>query len=373
MQRYRILMNTLSEHYYALVMAGGGGTRLWPLSRQSHPKQMLPLVDENQSMFQMTVRRLQPLLTPERIYVVTGQDMVERLQNDVPEIPAENYIIEPFGKNSGPAAGLGSMVIAEKDPDAIIATLSADHYIAHTARYRDVLLAAAQLAAEQEMIVTLGVSPSRPATQFGYIKRGDLLGHWNNFEAFKAANFTEKPRLQKAIEFLSSGLYSWNSGMFIWQASNILQEFERQQPQIYRLLEQMKPAFGQPDFSQRITPLWEQMPGISLDYAIMEDAPNIAVIPVDIGWSDVGSWDLLFEILQGNANGNVARGKDKDHILIDTSNTMVVSDRMVVTIGVDDLVVVDTDDVVLVCHRNRAQDVREVVRQLRDRGADTYL
>ncbi len=365
-------MENQNDHYYALVMAGGGGTRLWPLSRQSRPKQLLNLIDDQQSMFEMTVRRLQPLLQPDHVYVVARRDMAEQFQEEVPEIPAENYILEPFGRDSGPAAGLGSLFIAERDPDAIIATLSADHYIANTERYRKVLAAAVEVA-RQDMIVTLGVSPSRPAIEFGYIRRGQLLGRYGGFDCYRADSFTEKPTVEKAIRFLSSGLYSWNSGMFIWPARHILAEFERQRPDIFSLLTQIRPHLGQPDLDTRISSLWEQMPSIQLDYAIMENAPRVAVFPVDIGWTDVGSWDLLYDVLESNEDGNIARGKGKNHIQIDTSNTLIVSDQMVVTIGVEDLVVVATDDAILICHRSRAQDIRQVVRQLRDKGADTYL
>ncbi|MFC1959265.1 mannose-1-phosphate guanylyltransferase [Chloroflexota bacterium] len=365
-------MTQATTHFYVLIMAGGGGTRLWPLSRRATPKQTLALVDEQQSMFAMTVRRLQPLLAPEQIFVVTGPGMVALLQADTPEIPAENFIIEPFGRNSGPAAGLGSMVIAERDPEAVIAVLSSDHHIADTARYRDVLAGAAQLASQQKF-VTLGVKPSHPATEFGYIKRGELVGNFNGFNCYQADDFTEKPDANTAVQFLQTGLYSWNCGMFIWSAQQVLAEFARQQPTIHQLLMQIKEQLNRIDFVEAITPLWEQMPDISLDYAIMEDAPDTAVLPVDIGWSDVGSWDLLYDVLDRDDDGNITRGAGPEHIQINTTNTLILSDRMVVTIGVDDLVVVDTGDVVMVCHREHAQDVRQAVRRLKDKEANEYL
>jgi mannose-1-phosphate guanylyltransferase len=365
-------MTSSLEHYYALIMAGGGGTRLWPLSRQSQPKQMLRLIGPD-TMYQMTIRRLYPLLAPDHIYVITGQDQVESLQAQTPEIPAQNFIIEPFGKNSGPAAGLGTLVIHQRDPQALIATLSADHYVADTEQFRKVLVSAHELASEG-LFATLGITASRPAVQFGYIKRGESLGTRNDLECFKAVSFTEKPDLERAREFVRSGLYSWNSGMFIWAADAVLAEFERQQPAIHRLLLEIDQHIGAPDFTARITPLWQKMPNISLDYAIMEDAPEIAVIPVDIGWSDIGSWDMLLDLLEGDAAGNVLLSEStQEPILIDTRRTLVASDRLIVTIGVEDMIVVETDDVILVCHRNRSQDVREVVRRLRERGADAYL
>ncbi len=360
------------QHFYALIMAGGGGTRLWPLSRKAQPKQMLALTDEQQSMFQITVRRLQPLFDPERIFVVTGQDMVEQLQNETPEIPAENFIIEPYGRNSGPAAALGSLVITERDPEAIIATLSADHHIAHTERFRQVLAATAEIASQQ-MIVTLGISPSRPAVEFGYIQRGHAIGEFGGFTAYQAEDFTEKPNLDRATAFVLSGLYSWNSGMFVWPGRLILAEYERQQPAIYEPLMRIRAALGAEDFAAQLTAQWDAMPSISLDYAVMEGAPAIAVIPVDIGWSDIGSWDLLYDVLPTDTAGNVTRGNGPGCIQVDTSNTLVISDRLVVTIGVEDLIVIDTHDALMVCHRDHAQDVREVVRQLREKGAESYL
>jgi len=366
-------MTAIHEHYYALIMAGGGGTRLWPLSRKSHPKQMLPLIDDQQSMFQLTVRRLQPLLPPERIFVVTGPEMAPKLQADVPEIPIANYVIEPFGRNSGPAAALGTMAITERDPDAVIAALSADHYIANTERFRDVLAAAAELAASKTMIVTLGVSPSRPAIEFGYIKRGHPLGQIGGFDCYRAAGFTEKPGIETALKFVSSGLYSWNSGMFIYKADQILGELARQQPDMLARLQTIGAAIDRDDYTAVLDEVWPAMTRLSLDYAVMEGAENVAVIPVDIGWSDIGSWATLLEVLAGDLNGNVSRGHAQQHLKIDTCETLIVSDRMVVTIGIEDIVIVDTDDVLLVCHRDRSQDVRDVVSLLRDAGDTAHL
>lgn len=359
------------QHFYALIMAGGGGTRLWPLSRQSRPKQMLALIDE-QTLFQATVRRLQPLLGPERVFVITGQDHVAALRESTPDVPPEHFIVEPFGRDSGPAAGLGTLAIAERDPDAVIAVLTSDHHIAQDERFRAALQTAAGLA-KRNLIITLGITPSHPSTGFGYIRRGAFLERRHGFDCFQAANFTEKPDLAQAIEFLNSGLYSWNSGMFIWSARRVLAEYERQQPQMHALLAEMRPWLGTPDFTRQIAPLWEQMPKLSVDYAIMEGAPDVAVIPVDIGWSDVGSWNMLFDVLESDADGNIVRGEGTDHLQVDTAQTLIVSERMVVTIGVQDLVVVDTDDVLLVCHRDRAQDVRQIVNQLRAQGKDEYL
>ncbi len=354
-----------NNHSYALIMAGGGGTRLWPLSRRDRPKQVLPLT-EDRTMFQVTVERLRPLFPPERIFVVTGRELAGPLNEIAPELPHENFIIEPAGRDSGPAAGLGTFSIAQRDPDAVIAVLSADHHIAHEARFLSALKCAYDFA-EKGHIVTLGIQPSFPATGFGYIQRGNLIDRCGEFSAYQSRRFTEKPDEATATAFMSSGTYSWNAGIFIWRAKQALAEFERQQPEIHSCLSRIMADPTQLD------PLWANMKKISLDYAIMEGASNVVVIPVDIGWSDVGTWATLFEVLSHDENGNAMRSNFEGHIQVDTHETLIVSDRMVVTIGVDNIVIVDTDDVLLICHRDRAQDVREVVQRLKERGLDTHL
>lgn len=359
------------DHFYALIMAGGGGTRLWPLSRKTRPKQALPLT-EDRSMFQISVERLAPLLPPERVFVVTGQGYAEQLHASTPAVPRENFVIEPFGRDSGPAAALGIVHIRQRDPEAVIAILAADHHIADVPRFLRVLSAAHDLAG-QGYITTLGISPSFPSTGYGYIERGEPLGQVGEFPAYVAEQFTEKPDAQTAVEFLASGRYSWNSGMFISRADTVLAEFARQQPVLHAQLEEIGAAVGRQDYRAVLDRVWPQIERISLDYAVMEDARKMALIPVDMGWSDIGSWTTLFDVLDGDTNGNVARGQSEKHVLIDTSNTLIVGDRMVVTIGVDDLVIVDTPDVVLVCHRARSEDVRTVVNRLKEKGDEAHL
>ncbi len=360
------------DHFYALIMAGGSGTRLWPLSRKSRPKQVLPLV-EDKSMFQIAVERLDPLLPPERVFVVAGGPLSEQLRAAAPQIPAENFIVEPSARNSGPAVGLGTIHIRQRDPDAVIAVLASDHHIAEKARFRNVLAAGAELARHGQ-IVTLGISASFPSTGFGYIRRGQPLGQVGEFQAYTAEQFTEKPEIETAIQFVTSGEYSWNSGMFIWTADRVMDEFRRQQPKMYEGLEAIATTIGTGNYVATLERFWLSMAKLSVDYAVMEHAQNVAVIPVDIGWSDVGSWSSLYEVLTGDLEGNIQRGeRDDDKLRIDTRNTLVVSDRMVVTIGVSDLIIVDTDDALLVCHRDRSQDVREVVEHLRAAGHEAYL
>ncbi|MBC7869977.1 MAG: mannose-1-phosphate guanylyltransferase [Chitinophagaceae bacterium] len=359
------------DDYYALIMAGGGGTRLWPMSRKDKPKQLLPLIDDH-SMFKMTVDRLAPLFSPEQIYVVTGPHYVDDMRAEVPEIPEKNFIIEPSGRNSGPAAGLAMSVIHQHDPNATVAMLSVDHYIAKKDTFREVLQAAYQIA-QDGYIVTLGISPSFPSTGFGYIRQGKKLTKVDGFTCYETRGFTEKPSMLKATEFLVSGEYSWNSGMFIWKAARATEEFERQQPLMSGLLKRLQFLMGTPEFDNTLEQVWEQFPKISIDFAIMEGAQQMAVIPIDLGWSDVGSWTSLFEVLNQDEDGNAFKGQSPDRVILDTKNTLVYSDRLVVTIGVEDLIIVDTPDALLICHKERSQDVREVVKHLNLLEKTDYL
>ncbi len=359
------------EHFYAVILAGGGGTRLWPMSRAELPKQLLALVEDN-SMFRVSVERLAPLFSPEQIYVVTGRKFADAMCADAPEIPRENVICEPYGRNTAAAAALAATVIYQRDPQATIALLTADHHIADKDKFRRVLEAAYQLA-QDDYIVTLGISPSLPSTGFGYIRRGELIAEINGFDAYRSRGFTEKPDTRRAKQFIRSGEYSWNAGMFIWKAERALSEFERYQPELAAKMGELQPVVDTPEYDAKLDEVWETVPAAPIDTAVMEKAERIAVIPVDIGWSDVGSWDALFDVLDLDTDGNGFKGSSSDRLIIDTKNTLVYSDKLAVTIGVEDLVIVDTEDVLMVCKRERTQDVKKVVDMLRDMKHETYL
>jgi mannose-1-phosphate guanylyltransferase len=362
----------MTQHYYALILAGGGGTRLWPMSRKDTPKQMLPLITEA-SLFQTSVERLEPLFKPENIFVVTGQNYVDSLRESTPHVPAQNFIVEPFGRDNAAATALGLATIEKHDPEAVVAILTADHHIAREDTFRDVLEGAYEIA-QQGSIVTLGISPSFPATGFGYIQQGRRLGTAKGFIYHEATRFTEKPDIVRATQFLASRQYSWNSGMFIWHVKTALAEFERQQPKIFSLMRDIQDAIGTPDYGPCLVDAWNQMPKKSIDYAIMEGAKNMTVVPIDIGWSDVGSWASLFDVLPQDGFGNCSKGRSSENrVILDTRDTLVVSDRLTVTIGVENLVVVETEDVLLICHKDRTQDIKKIVDYLREQGNDAYL
>lgn len=357
------------SHFYATIMAGGVGTRLWPFSRRARPKQALQLIGER-TMLQHAVDRLAPLFAPEHITVVTGHKQAQVLRPQSPELPDGNFILEPSGRDSGPAVGLAAIYLQRRDPEAVMAMLTADHYIANVERFRALLAAAAKVA-QGGKIVTLGIRPEFPSTGFGYIQQGESLGRFDGFEVFRAERFTEKPAAATARAFFESGQYSWNSGMFIWRVDRVLAEFQRQRPQTYRHLMILADALGTPDEARVLAEVWPQMEKLSVDYAIMEGAPDVAVIPADIGWNDVGSWASLLDIVPGDGQGNVVVG---EHLAVDTTRTLVQSEnRLVVTVGLEDMIVVDTQDALLVCPKHRAQDVKAVVDQLKREGRDKLL
>ncbi|MEJ2709431.1 MAG: mannose-1-phosphate guanylyltransferase [Anaerolineales bacterium] len=356
----------MSDHYYAVIMAGGGGTRLWPLSRKSRPKQMLSLFGER-SLFQTAVRRLDGLFPPERILVVTVQDQAADLQSQAPQIPAENYLLEPLPRGTASVVGLAAVALQARDPQAVMAILTSDHYIGNEERFRQ-LLATAERVAENDFLVTLGIEPTFAATGYGYIQKGERLDSYNGMEVYRVERFTEKPDEQTARRFLESGDHSWNSGMFVWQVSSILAEFERQMPALFASLQEIFAAWGSTSQKEVIQRVWPQLKSETIDYGIMEGARRVAVIPASgLAWSDVGSWDSLFDLLEGDEEGNIVMGGN--HIGLDTHDTLVYVDeepRLIVTIGVQELVVVDTGDVLLVCHKDQAQRVRQVVNHLKE-------
>lgn len=357
-----------------MIMAGGAGTRLWPLSRQGRPKPLLSLVENDRSMFQISVARLAPLFTPDRVFVVANKGLAIQLMEQVPEIPKANFIIEPSGRDTAPAVGLGAIHIRSRDPQAIIAVLTADHHIADETGFRKMLEAATEIAAEGG-IATLGITPSYPATGFGYIERGELYRKNGEAAIFRLDKFIEKPDAEKAAKLIADDRYSWNSGMFIWPANRVLSEFAAHAPDIHDALETIAASIGTDTYEDTLTKAWPQIRKISVDFALMEHIhQNIFVIPVDIGWSDIGDFGTLYDILLGVSEDdlNVSAGNESP-LLIESGENLIVSNRLVATIGIQNLVVIDTDDVLLVCHKDRVQDVKQLVETLKKDDRARYL
>ena len=360
----------MANHFYALIMAGGVGSRLWPLSRQRSPKQVLPLVGEV-SMFRTAVERLRPLFSPDEVFVVVGAEQVDLLKAEQTGIPDRNFIVEPVGRGTAPAIALSAIRLRQHDPTAIMAVLTADHFIGDEESFRAVLQAACEAAA-QNHLVTLGITPSFPSTGYGYIERGQHLMNALDYAVYQVMAFREKPDLVTAKHFVVDGRHSWNSGMFVWKVSRFLDELSRTMPEFYQQLMRIDAALGTPDFDWVLHEVWTDVKPQTVDYGVMEKARDVAVIPAEFGWNDIGSWATLLDILEGDEQGNVTR--HAQHLGVDTRNTLVFgSERLVATIGLQEMIIIDTDDAILVCPKDRAQDVKKIVDELKQQGRAEYL
>jgi len=355
--------------YHAVIMAGGSGTRLWPLSREKHPKQALKLIGER-TMFQHSVDRLLPMFSPKQIYVVTCAEHVATLAEQMPEIPRENFIIEPEGRGTAAAIGLAALVLQQKDPGAVMAVLTADHYITDTDRFRIVLSAAEQVA-QLGYLVTLGIQPTAPETGFGYIQQGNLLSEVAGQAVYEVARFVEKPEIEQARQMIASGQFSWNSGMFIWKVERIMQEFERQMPEFFSQLSRIEAARSENNFVEHLESIWKGVRKNTIDYGIMEGAQDVVVIPVSMGWADIGSWNSLYELLNADEHGNIQVGEVIS--LGSQGNLVFGGKRLITTIGVEDLIIVDTTDALLVCKRGCEQDVKTIVNLLKEKKRTDLL
>jgi mannose-1-phosphate guanylyltransferase len=353
-------------------MAGGGGTRLWPVSRRSHPKQTLSLVEVN-SLFQSTVERLEGLFPLERILVVTVAEQAEKLRKQAPHLPAENFILEPAPRGTASVVGLAAVVLQKRDPQATMVVLPSDHFI----RNRDLfylLLRVAVDVAEKDYLVTLGITPTYPATVYGYIQRGESLPEKFAYPAYRVKSFKEKPGDSEARQMLAAHDHSWNSGMFLWRTDTILNEFARQMPDLHAALTQIGAAWGTDEQDSVMMRLWPGLRNETVDYGVMENAEKVAVLPAGgLEWSDIGNWNSLFDVLVPDKDGNIVF--HGHHIPVETSSSLVYGnndDRLIVTIGVDNLIIVDTGDVLLICRKDQAANVRQVVDNLKNSDKEHY-
>ena len=321
-------------------------------------------------MLQEACRRLSPLVSDERIFVVTSEVYTDVVRQQIPQVPAGNIIGELEGHGTAPCIGLSALHLRRLEPEAVMAVLTADHYIEKADELRRALEAGAQ-AAEGGRLVTLGIQPNRPATGYGYIERAEKLAQVGGLEVYRAKKFTEKPDLATAQAFMESGRYYWNSGMFIWKVSTILQEFKKLMSQFYAQLMEIDTALGTVEERAVLERVWPKVENETIDYGIMERADDVAVIPVDLGWSDVGDWTALAGLLPADAEGNAVVGQ---HIGLNTKGCLIHgSRRLVTTIGLEDMIVVDTEDALLICPRDRAQEVRDLVRKLKECSRQEYL
>ncbi len=365
---------------YPVVMAGGSGTRFWPLSRKSRPKQFLALLGDT-PLLAATVARLPPLAKLDRTYVVCGPAHVRAVKRILPKLPPGNVLVEPCARNTAPCVGLAAVHVARRDPRGVMAMLPADHHIAKKGAFREALAAAAAVA-EQGSIATIGIRPARPETGYGYLKIGPRLPAdgvrgtrgraKRSLEPHRVERFVEKPDAATAARYLAEGGYLWNSGIFVFRADVILDEIRRAMPLLGEQLEAIGAALGTPREARVLKEVFPECPSISIDYGVMEKSNRIAVIPADFGWSDVGSFAALSDVRERDAHGNVADG---EALILDGKNNVVLAHpgRLLAVVGLDDVIAVDAGDAVLVCQRDRAQDVRKAVEELKRRGREELL
>lgn len=351
---------------YGLIMAGGGGTRFWPLSRKRVPKQLLNL-DGKEVMLNETIDRLDGVVEKDNIFIVTNEEQVELTKIVTAERVHESRILsEPSARNTAACIGYGAIEILKKYGDGIMCILASDHYIKDESAFREVLKKAVETVEETDGLVTIGIRPTFPSTGYGYIKNEAVEG--KNYRT--VLEFVEKPDVDRANSYIESGNYAWNSGMFVWKASTILRYFERLLPDIYEKLMIMQEAMGTSGEYEVIKAIYDTIPKISIDYGIMERADRVYMLEGDFGWNDIGSFDALPALYTSDENENVVRGES---VLIDSKANIIIGEKKLIAgVGVENLIIVDTEDALLVCAKNRAQDVKEVVAAL-ERTERRYL
>jgi mannose-1-phosphate guanylyltransferase len=357
------------EHAYAVILAGGSGTRFWPLSRRRRPKQLLDLLGRG-TLLEQTASRIRGVIPAERTYIFTNELLRGQVSRCLSGIPKDQIVAEPAARNTAPSIGLAAHEILRRDPDALMVVLPSDHIIRKPAEFRQVLRAGCRWAASEGRSVTIGLKPTRPDTGYGHIRKGPRVARIAGQDIYSAEKFTEKPPLSLARRYVASGRYLWNSGMFIWRASTLLDNLAHCQPAMARGLARISTAGGV-QARATLRRVFPELAKISIDYALMEKISSIFVVAADIGWSDVGSWAVVYELQRKDSAANVRPHRS---ICLDSKGNIIVSPRkFVVTVGVHDLVIVETDDALLVAARDRSQDVGKAVQELERRGYTRLL
>ncbi|OGM04857.1 hypothetical protein A3E15_03000 [Candidatus Woesebacteria bacterium RIFCSPHIGHO2_12_FULL_42_9] len=362
-------MDSYKEHLFALILAGGGGTRLWPKSREKTPKQFLKLFGEK-TLTQITLERLNKILPWEKIFVITVSEAYKKeILREESHLSPDNIIVEPARRDTGPAHAVGALYIYSKDPSAVIITESADRLVDPIQKYLDTLLEAAKEAFENRLHIAMGVKARYPNTGYGHIKRGKKVKSVSGVDFYKLEKFIEKPPLPLAIKFTESGEYYWNAGQFVWRADGFLASVGKYAPDINERLTSIKEAIGTEKEKEVLTHSYELMPKISVDYAVAEKEKNFLVIEGNFHWTDIGDWNEVWENLPKDKVGNVIIDGEESGgrvINIDTSNTLVHMDgRLIGIVDVDDIAIIDSKDILLVCKRSSAQSVKKIVEQLK--------
>jgi len=355
----------------AVVLAGGGGTRFWPLSRQNKPKQLLSISGRD-AMINDTISRYNTVISEKDTYIVTNESQAELLDDILlNSVPRNNIIKEPFGKNTAACILYASLKVQKKFGNVIMAVLPSDHYVANVSEYQKKLTEAIGLAEKYDKLVTIGIKPTFISTGYGYINYNNVKSVDSNIEAYDIIEFVEKPNFEKAKNYVESGKYLWNSGMFIWQSEVIIDNFKRYLPRLYNSFSSIYEYIDTPEEGKYVADLYDNIQSISIDYGILERSDEVIVLPGDFGWSDVGSWDCLGSIFPPDAEGNIVKAK---HVGIETNGSIIYSEnRLIATIGIKDLIIVDSDDAVLVCPKEKAQMVRNIVDSLKLSNNEDFI
>jgi mannose-1-phosphate guanylyltransferase len=363
------------DHTYAVILAGGGGTRLWPKSRKKTPKQFLKLTGKK-TMMQVAADRISKIIAWDKIIVVTNDLYKKEVAQQLPEVPKQNIIAEPEKKDTALAMLVGALYAKSLDPEAVVINSASDHTLTDDKEYFRVMKAAAKVAHRKEHLVTVGITPTHPATGFGYIRIShDIENLGRGLSLFQVDNFTEKPKKSVARAFISTGKYFWNANMYVWSAVALQQAFEKYMPEMFELtkdLEEMKPK----DFHDALPGIYKKAESISIDYAISEKADNLVLIPGDFGWDDVGDWKVVYELGQKDLAGNVVvSDSEQAHVLtVNSQNNLIHTDgRLIAMVGLDNLIVVDTGEIVMILPKDRSQEVKKLVERLKEEGKNEYL
>ncbi len=365
----------ISDHAFAVILAGGGGTRLWPKSRNQTPKQFLKLTSDR-TMMQVAADRVTKMVDWDHVIVVTNAQYLDEVKSQLPEVPVQNIIAEPAKKDTALAMLVGTLFAYSQDPEAVVLNGASDHVVTDVGGFVKVMEAALQEAATGENLVTVGITPTFPSSAFGYIKIGEDLRKINrDLSVFKVNSFTEKPNVATARAFISTGKYFWNANMYVWAAKTLMQAFQKHQPETYALTESLATLQGTA-FQKALPAIYEQATAISIDYAISEKADNLVLLPGDFGWNDVGDWKVVYDLGKKDSEGNVVTGDSHkaDTVIINSQHNLIhANGRLVALIGVEDLIVVDTDEILMIVPKNQSQDVKKAVEQLKADGKTEYL
>jgi len=351
-------------------MAGGSGTRFWPRSKALKPKQYLNLFG-NESLLQSTIQRFSTFTPTENIYVVSGKSQATVLEEQAPMLPKENLIYEPVGKNTLPCIGLAAMFAERENPEGVMVVTPSDHLIENDGLFRDTVLAAVKIADERDGIVTIGITPTYPATGYGYVQTAENITGSEKIKQFKVERFVEKPNEATASEYLEHGGFYWNSGLFVFKISVFLEAVKQFAPALYADLRKIQSDLGNPSFEQTLDTIYRAVEGISVDYGIMEHAKNIYLVEGNFVWNDLGSWESVYLTAEKDENGNGGSGES---VIIDSKNSYIYSETGIIAlVGLDDVIVVQDGNTTLVCKRDKAEDIKKVVDRLKAENKNQYL